>query len=235
MCKEGFDESLEKGPTRESALDDLLFYVTQRLSNFPFPNTPDMPALLLKKLVLSHTVAHIQYLTAVLNTLELYLRRSGANIEALSWLESGLGDVFAWGRRLSAYCEQTESALDSLGISPVVPSNCMTSVDNCDKDFQYVHRRMLNLKDRTRDLLSSVNGFMSVLEARRSLQEAKSVKMLTILGILFLPFAFTSGILSMGDNFAPGKSKFWVYWAVSGPFILLLFLIAILTRSFSFR
>ena len=173
-------------------------------------------------------MTQIQYLKSVINTLELDMRRGGMHIQ------SQLGDVFAWGRRVSEFCEQSESALDSLGISLNDPSIIAKSIDDCDEDFRYVHRRMLNLKSRTYDLLSAVNGFMNLLEAQRSLEEAKSVKTLTILGIFFVPLAFASGLFSMGDNFAPGKSQFWVYWVVAVPLVVFVFFCTISTGALRF-
>jgi heme exporter protein D len=56
-------------------------------------------------------------------------------------------------------------------------------------------------------------------------QDHHSLNRVTYLGGILLPFTVVSGILSMSDDFAPGGSMFYVFWAVSIPITLLTLLI----------
>jgi hypothetical protein len=58
---------------------------------------------------------------------------------------------------------------------------------------------------------------------RQSLFEARSVRLLTLLGMTVLPLSFTSGLFSMSGEYAPGNSHFWVFFAVSVTLIGLIF------------
>ena len=49
------------------------------------------------------------------------------------------------------------------------------------------------------------------------------MKVLTVLGLVFIPLAFTCGLLSMNDRYLPGTGLFWIYWAVALPLIILVF------------
>jgi Mg2+ and Co2+ transporter CorA len=104
----------------------------------------------------------------------------------------------------------------------------------------YIHHRFNTLKRRTDNLVNSAIGLagivsnktaireaeLSLREARRSIREAKNVKVLTVIAMFFIPLAFTSGLFSMGDRFSPGSDQFWVFWAVSVPLVLGVFVVA---------
>jgi hypothetical protein len=55
-----------------------------------------------------------------------------------------------------------------------------------------------------------------------------TIKTLTILGMVFLPLAFCTGIFSMNEQYLPGESLFSVYLAVAIPLIACVFLLAFL-------
>jgi Mg2+ and Co2+ transporter CorA len=61
---------------------------------------------------------------------------------------------------------------------------------------------------------------------RQSLDEAASVRVLTLLGMTFLPLSLVSSLFSMGGAFLPGERLFWVYWAAALPFVLVVYSVA---------
>ena len=75
-------------------------------------------------------------------------------------------------------------------------------------------------------LISFMTGLISIIESRRSLQETKVMKALTLLGMIFIPLAFTSGIFDISGKYAAGETYFWVYFAVALPIVLLVFIMA---------
>lgn len=86
------------------------------------------------------------------------------------------------------------------------------------------------MKARSDDLISSFTVLTRILgnrqalkEANRSLHEVKSVKILTLLGMLFLPLSFAYGILNMNGDFLLGASLFWMYLALVVPLIVCVF------------
>jgi len=108
---------------------------------------------------------------------------------------------------------------------------------------------MSKLKIRIYELITFANGLISLVEAQRSfdiakasrdamkasldaakasanaatasLAEEKAVRALTIVGMLYLPLEFTAGLFSMGQDYGPGQSRFWVYWVVAVPSVCL--------------
>jgi len=106
-----------------------------------------------------------------------------------------------------------------------------------DQDFQPIHRRFRNLQTRMQTLISLNTGLaglvgskQSVLEAKRSVKEAKTMKVLTFLGLIFIPLAFSCSLLSMNESYLPATGHFWIYFAVSLPLIVFVFLMVFIVH-----
>jgi hypothetical protein len=229
--KEDLLQACSKAPTRTTAFDDLHFYITQQLESSKAESQPghDILAVILRKFVVSHHMTVIEYVKNVVSDLEFQLEQSAGdlnNIESMQWIESGCGDILAWGRRLSEYCEDIENSLDDFDADQTPSKRDW----NCNDDFRYVHRKMLRLKTRTNNIIGSITGVIgilqarrSVLEAKQSLKEAKAVTTLTFLGTLFLPLSFAAGLFSMGPNYVPGGADFHVYLSLAVPLTIVIF------------
>ena len=123
----------------------------------------------------------------------------------------------------------------ALGIKAEAPdfsaASDWASDESSAKDFQLIYSRLRGLKTRYEVLLGSITALAGIAgnrqalaEAKRSFREAKNVKILTLIGMVFIPLAFICGLFSMNDNFLPGSSEFWVYWAAAVPLIVVVFL-----------
>lgn len=101
-------------------------------------------------------------------------------------------------------------------------------------DFQFLLMRFRELRHRTECLNAAVTGLagitgnrqaykeqqLALSTARRSIREAKSSKAVTLLGLIFIPLAYTSSVFSMTEPYGPGGDLFWQYFAASLPLIL---------------
>lgn len=171
-------------------------------------NEPSKSSVFLKKIVAAHYLQLADYIKAMLPSLELKL--------ATAWVEEHeqwkqLGTI---SRRCGNYRDDIEDTILSLGFPLDIPKERRTSTDwaDCEIDYQYVYHRLKVLKERADNLMSSMTGLASIAGNRQSLEEAKRVKRLNLLALLFIPLAYTSSLFSMQDNYAPNKSQFWVYW-----------------------
>lgn len=93
-------------------------------------------------------------------------------------------------------------------------------------DFQYIYMQLRVLKTRADLLNESLTGLTGILGNKRSIREAKTVKTLTLVALIFIPLSFTSAVFSMSDEFLPGKESFWVFWAVSLPLVIAVLVLA---------
>lgn len=172
---ESLDPSIK--PTRECAYDDVCHYLSN-VTQDDSRKSLRVPTLVVKQLVLSHTVALIEYLKALISTIENKLREDNAtDLSGYSWLEGALKDLFLWNRRLWEFCGDTEIALDGLRILPQTEINAIADYDrwtSCDEDFRYIHRKMTSLKDRMYELITSANGLIGLVQAQRSVKATEA-------------------------------------------------------------
>jgi hypothetical protein len=95
------------------------------------------------------------------------------------------------------------------------------------QDFQYIYMQLRVLKSRADLLNESFTGLTSIVGNKRSIREAKRVKTLTLVALVFIPLSFTSALFSMYDNFLPGREQFWIFWVVALPLVIAVFALTI--------
>ncbi|KAK1724649.1 hypothetical protein CaCOL14_005505 [Colletotrichum acutatum] len=103
----------------------------------------------------------------------------------------------------------------------------VTAWSDSSADFQFLHLRFRELRHRTEMLNAAVTGLAGITgnrqaykEQQRSIREAKSTKAVTLLGLVFIPLAYTASVFSIEKPFGPGGELFWVYFVTSAPLIL---------------
>jgi len=181
---------------------------------------PTTSTVFLKKVVAAQYLQLIDYIKVMLPSLELRLTRSNLTQGEEQW-----NSLQTINRRCGNYQDDIEDILLSLGYpaEPTIREKGRVAWEDCCADFQQIHYRLKVLKGRADTLLQSMTGLASIAGNRQSLDEAKRVKRLTLLGLVFIPLAYTSALFSMQDNYAPGKRLFWVYWASALGLVVLTF------------
>lgn len=230
------DACRTSGPSRESMLEDICYYWTNHQTCVDNLEEPIVATVFLKKIVASNYLILVEYIKGMLSNLEFPWSGQEQDISEIkiAWAEQSWSELQYWSRRCSEYCENVESILDGLEI-PLSESEASREWSSCEKDFHVVNRKLRALESRSATLTSSLTGLAGILsnkqalkEAKRSLHEAKSVKIPILLGMMFLPLSLTSQILSMSERFLPGPGKFWIYVAVAVPLMALIFVVVFL-------
>ncbi|KAF2187149.1 hypothetical protein K469DRAFT_663185 [Zopfia rhizophila CBS 207.26] len=181
--------------------------------------SPIASSLFVKKIVAAYYLQLVDYIKVMLPSLELRL--------TTAWVEEQdqWKSLQTISRRCGNYRDDMEDVLLSLGYSlKEVESHKTGDWKDCEKDFQYVYFRLKILKQRADTLMQAMTGLASIAGNRQNLEEAKRVKRLNLLALLFIPLAYTSSLFSMSDGFTPGDRKFWIYWVSSIPVIAFTFL-----------
>jgi len=240
-CAPGIDQGREpqSGPSRESMFDDILFY-WNHTNRFPNLHSHiikdpvgffDGTSFFLKSIIAANWMQFLVYFDEIIDRLEYALAR--ADIKTLDGVENHLVDVEFWHRRCWKSCEQVERSVRAIQHNfnldhgtplpnsqiTALPGSVFTSMD----DLIYIHSRMCALKERCHRLSLSLTNVVSVIQSRQSSEEAHSLKILTLLGMLFVPLTFVSGIFSMSGEFLPGSRNFWVYFVTSVPMVMMVF------------
>lgn len=193
--------------------------------------------IFLEKIVASHYTQLANYLRETIEVVQWNIsRQRDLSIFAISAVEEQWSDIQSWDRRLGELRDDLEAIMLQLRVplefefpgQPIVHA-----VDERAADFQYFLRPFKELHDRIGRLNSAITGLASISGNRqafqeqqlalqateRSLRAAKSTKTLTVLGLLFIPLAYTASIFNMVEPYGPGKDRFWVYFATSIPLV----------------
>ncbi|ORX95318.1 hypothetical protein BCR34DRAFT_498565 [Clohesyomyces aquaticus] len=194
----------------KSMLIDLCHYIEHHADLIPEEqwNDPHTSSFFLKKIVAAHYLQLIDYIKAMLPSLELRL--------TTAWVEEQdqWKSLQTISRRCGNYRDDIEDTLLSLGypLKDLESSNAIGDWMDDKLDFQYIYFRLKILKQRADNLMQAMTGLASIAGNRQNLEEAKRVKRLNLLALLFIPLAYTSSLFSMSEKFAPGAGKFWIYW-----------------------
>jgi hypothetical protein len=192
-----------------------------------------------KKIIASQYLQLIEYHSAILGSMEFPLqRKKDFHSVQTTLLEGQWSDIQLICSRCDRYLKDVEFIMLQLGIPRTEPDTSIAGLswtDSCHADFQHVYAQLKALKSRAVFFNESLTGLTGIIgnarsltEARRSIREAKTVKILTFLAMVFIPLSFTTGLFSMGEDYLPGKSSFWTFFAVSLPMVLFVFGIAVL-------
>jgi hypothetical protein len=230
------------GPPRVSMAEDLCYHFSAHFNTLPINRPQLYCSIFLQKIVASHYLLLLQYIGSIISDLEWeFSLVSSLKGEEFPKAEAVWRGLLMWNTRCSWYLSAVEDSKLSAGI-PLAEPSFEKAGDwmAIDQDFQLIHRRFRSLQTKMQSLISLntslaslVGNRQSVLEAKRSIKEAKTLKVLTSLELVFIPLAFTCGLLSMNDRYLPGTGFFWVYWAVALPLIILVFLaVAVINLGF---
>ncbi|KAK0609099.1 hypothetical protein DIS24_g12500 [Lasiodiplodia hormozganensis] len=86
-----------------------------------------------------------------------------------------------------------------------------------ERSWGWLLERITVLDEKIGDMIVVYGQRSSVEESLTANNQARSVGRLTALATVLVPFTIAAGIFSMSDEYAAGKSKFWVFWAIAVP------------------
>ena len=146
---------------------------------------------------------------------------------SLSMVEQQWSDIQSWERRLNEYCNDFEELMIKLKVPFQDPDSIQGSaLLNSHVDFQFLWMRLKGLRHRAEQINAATSGLASIAgnrqanqEQQLSLQETQKTKALTLIGLIFIPLAYTATLFSMDERYMPGAALFWIYFIVSIPLI----------------
>ncbi|RYP48747.1 hypothetical protein DL768_005404 [Monosporascus sp. mg162] len=227
------------GPPRTSPLDDIIFYLRTHPSALDLANHNSV-RIFVEKIVASHYLKLAEFVQSTIDIVQFNLsRQQDLTSFDVSAVEEQWSDVQAWERRIGEYKDDLEAIMLQLRISFASPNlNQVVDWKDSAADYQFLYLRFKEIGQRANRLNGSIAALagltgnrqafkaqeLSLEATERSIHEAKSVKALTILGIVFIPLTYTASLFSIPDPHGPGDELFWVYFAASFPLIGLIML-----------
>lgn len=213
---------------------------------------PKTLVVIIEKILASHFLKLAEFLQENVEKVQWNLsRRQDFTAFNLSAVEEQWSDLQAWQRRLGEYRDDIQGILLQLHNPAVMAMSGMQhtpSWKDSTFDYQFLYARFEEISSRVSNLNASfatlaniaANHYafktqrLSLAATELTAREAKNTKALTIIGILFIPFAYVASLFSMADPYTPGSHRFWLYFAVSIPLTALVFLgYYVLERGFA--
>ena len=216
----------EIGPPRSSPLESLIFYwgITQ-----PQGFDAKCPTLFsLSSYPLRMVAAEwMTYLELLYHSIKQYEYSPNNAVAALGQIAILNADIYAlqqWTRRCTATAHKIHYVIDFL--------RCRLTEDDdkeysalITEDYKHIASGIDTYSRRLETLVSVATSLIQAIDSRRSLTETINISRLTYLALSFIPLTFVSGLFSMNDNIAPGGKLFGLYFAVSVPLCIIVFLI----------
>ncbi len=178
----------------------------------------------------------LEYLSGVVSELETRLwsfeempqHPSADDLRAQSsHLRKILADVNRWRRRSWWLLEEMKENLEVLkhtgsqGIS-----------EDILEDFTIIKTRVEDCRQCIESLLPTVIGSFSLLEAQYASLSTRVSSWVAVLATVFVPLSVSSGIFKLSGDYQPGNSKFWVYWVVAIPMMVVVSMFVLATMYY---
>ncbi|KAK5430342.1 hypothetical protein LTR34_006069 [Exophiala xenobiotica] len=138
-----------------------------------------------------------------------------------------------WRRKVGFLIDWLQTSLESLGISRLASTTPLETdpllrdddpLSDYNTDFLLVLEKLKDYRAELESTLSAITGVSQMIQGGVSLDETSRATKLSVVGLVFIPFAYVSSLLSMAGDFQPGKRQFWIYFAVAIPLCVLMVL-----------
>lgn len=144
--------------------------------------------------------------------------------EDLDRINLALLSISSWPRRVAS---STTSLAKSISfINYHGQGDTSDSWKSLQEDYEYLAPGLNNQGKQLEASVPLVTTYLQLIESRRAYLETKNVSRLTMVALVFVPLSFVSGLFSMNEDFAPGGPLFWLFFVVSFPVLILVFLVA---------
>ncbi|KAI1362825.1 hypothetical protein F5Y08DRAFT_354930 [Xylaria arbuscula] len=88
-------------------------------------------------------------------------------------------------------------------------------------DLHFAAKKIEKCDDAFKAMVPNVMAMIQIFESRKSIEESLRIKRLTVIAMIFISLSYIATLFSMADSYAPGQERFWVYFIVALPTLLL--------------
>jgi hypothetical protein len=213
------------GAPRTSIFDDIVHY-----SKDSFPeDDPLKSANYAKKIVAAMWMNALEYIQTSVGQLECALEDQAVKMRlslkkdkmppkesGIEWIMKASTHAYKLKRRCLQFSNDMDDNMTELGLR-------LDSQEKDARDWIYIRNRLKIWAHRSKVDINAISALQSLIEAVKTENMTENTLAIQWLGTIYLPLSLTAGLLSMADNFSPGQSRFWIYFAVSLPLLALSF------------
>ena len=206
---------------RTSIMDDMHFYFLNHNKHMELTHDPKSVTFFLQKIMATEFQLLNRYTGTMLQHLGWLLsqRRDFGHVDP-TWVENCWNDLLFTFRRACIHKTGVENNMRALGLARTHQNPNFRDWKDTRSDYTSIAAQLDEQIRLSDTLISAFTGLASIVGTRRSLEEARSVRILSILGMIFLPLSLTAGIFSMSNEYGPGQPKFAQFFAVSVPLLV---------------
>ena len=148
----------------------------------------------------------------------------GASLGDIATLVADIYALQQWARRSIATAHKIRYVVEFLNYAMTNEKDIEYSAP-IRGDYKQIAFGIDTYSHRLEAMVSITTSLIQATDSRRSLTQTVNISRLSHLALMFIPLTFVSGLFSMNNNIAPGGKLFGLYFAVSVPLCLLVFLI----------
>ena len=229
-------EAFQQERDRASPLDEQVFYWTKMASpdligkaNLDSSNT----TYYLLKHIAQHWTSQLELINCTTAMGEYFSDDCQVELDdslrgrkwkdALKTVSSITKDINYMRRQMNHFWRAMVYNLERLGVqlgTDQIDSDLPQALREAQRDFLTVSFRLGPLRQRVETLTAMATDLANLRAAFKGVHDSEFSLRLGLFAALVFPLTLVASILSMGDEFLPGKSNFWVFWAASLPLFL---------------
>lgn len=125
-------------------------------------------------------------------------------------------------RRLAFFEDDLDLALERLNPHDAHIETLPSALRDATIDFKSLLTRLRLYKSRAEALTSTADEIVNMRGAAKSLDDSTFNLRLAIFAAVVFPSTFIASIFGMSDGYKPGDDRFWIFWVVSIPLVMLM-------------
>jgi len=234
----GAQDQMEKFQTQRdlvSPLDELVFYWTEVASNDLINKTNEESsnaAYYLLKHIAQHWTNQLELINCTLAKGEYisddYQARIDHGLSGPQWkadfakISHTTKNINYMRRQMNYFWRAMVLNLERLGVQlgcEKVDESLSLALQGAQRDFLTINSRLHPLRQRVEALTTIADNLANLRAAFKGINDGEFSLRLSLFASIVFPLTLVASMLSMVDDFSPGKDKFWIFWASSVPFV----------------
>ena len=228
LCGPSFSDNLspKTGPPRSSPLESFIFYWGIKQPEGFDVTCPSLFSLSYYplKMIAAEWMTYLELMYHSIKQYEYSPSNAQPAMRQITLLNADIYALQQWTRRCMATAHKIRYIVDFLRYR-VTKEEDMECSALLTEDYKQIALRIDAYSHRSGGLISIATSLIQAIDSRRSLTETISISRLSYLALSFIPLTFVASLFSMNDNIAPGGKLFGLYFAVSIPLCIIIFLI----------
>ena len=172
------------------------------------------------RMIAAEWMAYLEVMDHSIKQYEYSPNTCPAALEQIAALNGDIYTLQQWTRRSTSSADKIRYTIRFLKYHRTEDDDALVT-----GDYEHIAFGIDTYSRRLEALVSIATSLIQAIDSRRSLTETRNISRLTYLALSFIPLTFVSGLFSMNNTIESGGQGFGLYFAVSIPLCIPVFLI----------